>query len=92
MQIYKHAVKLKHANKIVFVQKENDGKYNRPVRLAIGNGLQHDIWEEFQSRFNIGHIFEFYGATEGVNSFTNLDGKVGSVGRYSWLVKVILFF
>lgn len=51
------------------------------VRIAIGNGLRPDIWEEFRDRFGIPQILEFYGATEGNVGFMNLENKVGSVGR-----------
>jgi acyl-CoA synthetase (AMP-forming)/AMP-acid ligase II len=34
------------------------------IRVALGNGLRKDIWTEFQSRFQIKDIVEFYGATE----------------------------
>ena len=30
------------------------------VRLAVGNGLRPEIWDEFQSRFGIDRIVEFY--------------------------------
>lgn len=35
------------------------------VRVAFGNGLRPQIWNEFKTRFNIERIGEFYGATEG---------------------------
>lgn len=35
------------------------------VRMAFGNGLRSDIWLNFQQRFNIDTIAEFYAATEG---------------------------
>lgn len=35
------------------------------VRVAFGNGLRPQIWEEFKTRFNIERIGELYGATEG---------------------------
>lgn len=35
------------------------------LRIAIGNGLRPDIWEEFQTRFGIPEIGEFYSSTEG---------------------------
>jgi len=35
------------------------------IRMAVGNGLRPDIWEEFQNRFGIDEIVEFYAATEG---------------------------
>ena len=51
------------------------------LRLACGNGLRGDIWEEFQRRFAIPHILEFYAATEGNFSLYNVEGKVGAIGR-----------
>ncbi len=51
------------------------------VRLALGNGLRPDVWPEFQRRFAIPKIVEFYGATAGNIALVNIDNKVGSVGR-----------
>lgn len=56
------------------------------VRLAYGNGLRPDIWNEFKTRFDIPTVSEFYGATEAPgtlhnhssNSFT--EGAIGHVG------------
>jgi len=31
----------------------------------FGNGLRKKIWKDFQTRFNIKQIVEFYGSTEG---------------------------
>ncbi|XP_022110807.1 very long-chain acyl-CoA synthetase-like [Acanthaster planci] len=67
----------------------DDGKYPHKIRYAIGNGLRPDIWVEFQRRFNIGHIAEFYGATEATYATINLDGKVGSAGRYHGLFRAL---
>ena len=55
------------------------------VRMATGNGLRKQIWEEFMKRFNISDIREFYGATEGNASIVNNVGKVGSCGYKSVL-------
>jgi acyl-CoA synthetase (AMP-forming)/AMP-acid ligase II len=33
------------------------------VRVAIGNGLRPEIWKEFQERFNIPEVLEFYGVS-----------------------------
>ena len=41
------------------------------IRLVFGNGLRPQIWEEFQKRFNIKIISEFYGATEGNANISN---------------------
>lgn len=35
------------------------------VEMMIGNGLRPQIWNQFQARFGIKHIGEFYGSTEG---------------------------
>ena len=51
------------------------------LRLACGNGLRPDIWEEFKARFRIPRILEWYAATEGNAVYFNFDGKVGAVGR-----------
>ncbi len=51
------------------------------LRAACGNGLRPDVWEKFQSRFEIPRIFEFYAATEGGLSLFNVDGRRGSIGR-----------
>jgi fatty-acyl-CoA synthase len=51
------------------------------IQWIIGNGLRPEVWDSFVSRFNIPHVIEFYGATEGNVSLINLDGPVGAVGR-----------
>ncbi len=51
------------------------------IRTGFGNGLRPDIWQAFLDRFNISHLCEFYGSTEGNVSFANFDGTVGAVGR-----------
>eukprot|EP00301_Raphidiophrys_heterophryoidea_P021414 c5854_g1_i1.p1 GENE.c5854_g1_i1~~c5854_g1_i1.p1 ORF type:complete len:458 (+),score=110.61 c5854_g1_i1:692-2065(+) len=60
------------------------------VRIAYGNGLRPEIWDQFQRRFNVIEIGEFYGATEGngglVNLCRNYQGQ-GAVGRSGSLLK-----
>ncbi len=51
------------------------------ISWIMGNGLRPDVWEGFVARFNIPHVIEFYGATEGNVSLINVDGPVGAVGR-----------
>lgn len=51
------------------------------LRLACGNGLRGDIWEEFQARFAIPQVLEFYAATEGNFSLYNVEGRPGAIGR-----------
>jgi fatty-acyl-CoA synthase len=51
------------------------------LRLGFGNGLRPEVWQEFQDRFNVPHMLEFYGSTEGNVSMFNFDGKPGAIGR-----------
>jgi len=51
------------------------------LRMCCGNGLRADIWAEFQQRFRIPRIFEFYASTEGNVSLFNIEGRLGAVGR-----------
>jgi fatty-acyl-CoA synthase len=51
------------------------------LRLAFGNGLRPEVWEEFQARFSVKRIMEFYGSTEGNVSMFNFDGQPGAIGR-----------
>ena len=57
------------------------GETRHRIRLACGNGLRPDIWAEFQRRFRIPRILEWYAATEGNAVFFNFDGRIGAVGR-----------
>jgi fatty-acyl-CoA synthase len=51
------------------------------LRLGFGNGLRPDVWTEFQERFRVPNILEFYGSTEGNVSMFNFDGRPGAIGR-----------
>jgi fatty-acyl-CoA synthase len=51
------------------------------LRVAVGNGLQPQIWSEFQRRFGQPLIREFYASTEAPSAILNLDGKHGSLGH-----------
>lgn len=50
-------------------------------RLALGNGLQLDIWEKFKTRFNIPEIRELYRSTEGLAQFNNFYGGAAAAGK-----------
>ena len=60
--------------------KPGEGRHS--LRLIVGNGLRADVWERFAARFNIPQVLEFYAATEGSFSLYNLEGRVGSIGRF----------
>jgi solute carrier family 27 fatty acid transporter 1/4 len=46
-------------------QPESSFDKSHKVRVMFGNGLRAEIWPDFVKRFNISHISELYGATEG---------------------------
>lgn len=50
------------------------------VRLMFGNGIKPQIWRQFQERFGVSLIGEFYGASEGNCNVVNFENKVGAVG------------
>src|SRR5258708_1071546 len=56
------------------------------LRLCCGNGLRPDVWTEFQSRFAIPLILEFYAATESNVTLFNVEGKPAAVGRIPWFL------
>jgi fatty-acyl-CoA synthase len=51
------------------------------LRLCCGNGLRADVWHEFQSRFGVPEILEYYAATEGSFSLYNCEGRPGAIGK-----------
>jgi len=65
----------------------NPNETRHKLRLACGNGLRPDIWEEFKNRFHIPLILEFYAATEGNVLMFNFEGKTGAVGRLPWFLE-----
>jgi acyl-CoA synthetase (AMP-forming)/AMP-acid ligase II len=58
-----------------------EGERDHQLRVGVGNGMAPSIWRQFQERFGIPTIREFYGATEGNAPIVNLSGKPGMVGR-----------
>lgn len=48
----------------LLAQPEKPTDRTHSVRLCVGNGMRPDIWDEFQERFGIDRIVEFYGASE----------------------------
>ncbi|OWF41450.1 very long-chain acyl-CoA synthetase-like [Mizuhopecten yessoensis] len=60
------------------------------VKHAIGNGLRRDVWLEFQRRFSVPNMVEFYAATEMPIGFINLFNKFGACGRSSPFLRKIV--
>lgn len=48
-----------------------DAEKNNGLRFVVGNGLRPEIWDEFQQRFDIDRICEFYAASECSIAFVN---------------------
>ncbi len=72
-----------------FILATPPGRYDRDHRVlvAAGNGLQKDVWVEFQKRFDVPEVREFYRSTEGLVRFDNVHkrgrpgaGRVGYMG------------
>ncbi|WP_296817569.1 long-chain-acyl-CoA synthetase [Brevundimonas sp.] len=68
-------------------QPEHPMERDHRLKLAFGNGLRPEVWTEFQKRFAIPEILEFYGSTEGNASIFNFDGKPGAIGRIPGYVR-----
>ena len=51
------------------------------LRCMTGAGLTADVWRRFIERFGDVRVIEGLGATESNANLSNLDGKIGAVGR-----------
>lgn len=69
--------------------KASDSQHD--VRVIIGNGLRPDLWQEFQQRFQIEHINEFYGASECNLMFTNAINMEKTAGFCPLPYKIIAY-
>jgi len=56
-------------------------QFDHRIRMACGNGLAPEIWDDFKERFRVPQIFEFYAATEGGVSLFNIEGRRGAIGH-----------
>jgi fatty-acyl-CoA synthase len=68
-------------------QPPQPGESQHRLRLAFGNGLRPEVWEQVLTRFQIPEVLEFYGATEGNVSMFNFDGRIGAIGRVPFYVR-----
>lgn len=65
--------------------------------MALGNGMQREVWQPFQRRFGIPQIAEFYASTEGNCNLVNTLGVPGVIGwippiaRFVYPVRVVRF-
>ncbi|XP_045194546.2 long-chain fatty acid transport protein 4-like [Mercenaria mercenaria] len=55
------------------------------VRVMFGNGLQPGLWRDFQKRFGVKIMGEFYGATEGNCNILNFTNHIGACGFTSMI-------
>ncbi|MBO1754008.1 long-chain-acyl-CoA synthetase [Allobranchiibius sp. CTAmp26] len=55
----------------LLAQKPSPDDTRHGIRVIVGNGLRADIWKEFQERFAVKRIAEFYGASECNIAFIN---------------------
>lgn len=60
---------------------ESEYVKNTTLKKMLGLGLRKDIWGEFKTRFQIDHILEFYGATDGAGGLFNIEEVPGMIGR-----------
>lgn len=58
----------------------NANDHKVALRAVMGNGMRPDVWVQFQERYSIKRVVEFYGATEGNCAFFNSTGRVGALG------------
>ena len=58
--------------------RDNERKHN--LRMIMGNGMRPELWKQFQERFNIPRVCEFYAASESPVAFVNafsIDSTAG---------------
>src|SRR5690625_2368950 len=61
-------------------QEPGPGDRDHSIRVVTGNGLRPEIWDEFQQRFGIDRICEFYAASECNIAFVNAFNVPKSTG------------
>ncbi|XP_039219171.1 solute carrier family 27 member 3 isoform X1 [Crotalus tigris] len=68
-------------------QPQSPADREHSLRMAMGSGMRPDVWREFLRRFGNIKVVETYGMTEGNVTLFNYTGRVGAVGRGSWIYK-----
>lgn len=51
------------------------------LRVMAGAGLKADVWRAFVERFGVSWVYEGLGSTEANYGITNVDNRIGSIGR-----------
>ena len=62
-------------------QPELPNEREHRLRVMMGAGMGHDVWQEFARRFGVARILEGWSSTEANTSLINVDNHVGSCGR-----------
>jgi acyl-CoA synthetase (AMP-forming)/AMP-acid ligase II len=68
-----------------------DKKHN--IRLAYGNGMRPDVWNQVKERFGLETIMEFYSSTEGFSGHWNRSSNgfaAGAIGRNGYISELVL--
>lgn len=61
-------------------QEPGPGDRDHKIRVMTGNGLRPEIWDQFQERFGVDRICEFYAASECNIAFVNAFNVPRSTG------------
>lgn len=72
-------------------QPANKRDRDHDVRMICGNGLRPEIWEQFEQRFGIDRIYEFYGASESNFAFINAFGVSQTAGFSPMAFAIVKF-
>ncbi|MEH3156887.1 MAG: long-chain-acyl-CoA synthetase [Gordonia paraffinivorans] len=73
----------------LLAQPEKDTDRKHSVRVAVGNGMRAEIWDEFKARFGIERIVEFYAASESNLAFINIFNLNRTAGFCPLTYKIV---
>lgn len=57
---------------------------DNPLKVMLCNGMWGNLIEPFKERFNLEHVIELYGTSEGVGVFVNYDETPGMCGNLNF--------